>query len=1318
MKSLRQSTDNRILKSCKSSTSRSGMALVLVLAMLVLVTGLVMAVFQLVRTDSASSSAYERGTSTRMLADTAVNLVIGQIQEATQRPGEAWTSQPGVIRTFNTSGQPTRAYKLYSAPTLTVPGAFNPVDLADLPPDPSSWRTKPNEWVDLNQPIVTTQTDSDGNLLESFVFPIVDPRAYTPDTPEDSLVEGFSYDTDWASETTSSQSVAMPVRWLYLLQDGRLVPGEPTGSGDSVNIEGMTSANPAIARLAFWTDDESSKLNINTAADGTPWDTPVANTSPVGATYTTAGLSTRPDTWGRNFFEADFAHFQPSQGEYQRYPGHPATTSLSPVLYNSIAATLGISPATATFEEHRNILERIYSIAPRVTGGAASSQAGTKRGSGILTLQSGRLFASLDELLFSESVSGTTRDENPLDIDSDERKTLIEQSKFFLTAHSRAPEVTLSNKPRVVAWPVHVNDAPTHRSAFDRLIAFCGTVGSGADAKAYYFTRQNPLSPTDDWSVRNQQLFSYLQQLTSANIPGFGGNLQAKWTTSGVSDRDQILMQAYDYIRILNLQDRTVTQPYADYPALSAAERDAIRGMVVPTIVSAGPGAGSRGFGRFPTISELAFIFITRSGDSASTTTPKNLQLMLVPELFTPATGWSVMATNLQIKFTEIDIRINGQSVRNGADTSPKGSPVGVEFRPNGSLVSESNPVLMSAAHVPRSAAAPGSPGSQHGHSRLGGHMAPGIMMFQSTRSGNTLAHYKRDIPISEEFSHPNIISTQDGGRDTSMDRLFIEAGSKVSFTVETTAGGDPVVLQRFEYTFPAEVELQAPRTRNTSGPIAFGTRIGRAVGPNPGGLVEAGDGVRDTVFSLVPAGGSIDLKGDYRLIAASENIGDYFGVIEGAEGTRGSVTDSQSVHTLRSNYVQSPKGFRFGNLVQGVSQYPSSVQMPDVPPGIDGVTNHMGNPGDWDNGVGFQTDGAYINKADEGTSQSMQSEKHIPYIGFIDSIDVTENLESTLFSPNRQMPSAVMFGSLPTGVKRGLPWQTLLFRPALASLPGGTNHPGAKDQPVAGALPDHLLLDNFWMPVVEPYAISEPFSTAGKVNLNYQIAPFTYIQRDTGIRGILRPVRITAMDPTQAISTGGSFVERYKTGATINNPSAKGAEGISIRKEIDEDATLEFFQERFASGHPFISESEICEIPLVPKGIVSPGANLDAIKTALSTFWASHKLTGDNSLERPYSHIYPRVTTKSNTFTVHVRAQRLQVSQSALQTGQFDTSRGAVTGEFVGAFTIERFLDPNSDGLVKDDGSGGLIGAGENDANAFLGPYKFRILNTRQLSF
>ncbi|NBV25571.1 MAG: hypothetical protein EBS05_27140, partial [Proteobacteria bacterium] len=92
-------------------------------------------------------------------------------------------------------------------------------------------------------------------------------------------------------------------------------------------------------------------------------------------------------------------------------------------------------------------------------------------------------------------------------------------------------------------------------------------------------------------------------------------------------------------------------------------------------------------------------------------------------------------------------------------------------------------------------------------------------------------------------------------------------------------------------------------------------------------------------------------------------------------------------------------------------------------------------------------------------------------------------------------------FGSLPTGVIRNQPWQTLLFRPQ-------AGHPG-EGTPTSGppytSPPDHLLMDLFWMPVIEPYAISEPFSTAGKVNLNYEMAPFSYIRRATALHAVFK---------------------------------------------------------------------------------------------------------------------------------------------------------------------------------------------------------------------
>ena len=81
-----------------------------------------------------------------------------------------------------------------------------------------------------------------------------------------------------------------------------------------------------------------------------------------------------------------------------------------------------------------------------------------------------------------------------------------------------------------------------------------------------------------------------------------------------------------------------------------------------------------------------------------------------------------------------------------------------------------------------------------------------------------------------------------------------------------------------------------------------------------------------------------------------------------------------------------------------------------------------------------YHDDGPYINKPDEGNYSNAGG---IPY--FADTA-FSSSAGQTFFSPNRLMPSPVMFGSLPTGVIHNTPWQTLLFCPNPA---GGNNHPG-----------------------------------------------------------------------------------------------------------------------------------------------------------------------------------------------------------------------------------------------------------------------------------
>ena len=102
------------------TNSQQGVALVLVLVFLVLITGLIVAYFTSVTTELKSSKSYADEGSVRQLADSAVSAVIGQIREATSQSSTAWASQPGMIRLFDNTGKPSAYYKLYSSDNLIV----------------------------------------------------------------------------------------------------------------------------------------------------------------------------------------------------------------------------------------------------------------------------------------------------------------------------------------------------------------------------------------------------------------------------------------------------------------------------------------------------------------------------------------------------------------------------------------------------------------------------------------------------------------------------------------------------------------------------------------------------------------------------------------------------------------------------------------------------------------------------------------------------------------------------------------------------------------------------------------------------------------------------------------------------------------------------------------------------------------------------------------------------------------------------------------------------------------------------------------------
>lgn len=1183
--------------------------MVIVLAFLVLLAGFLVAFFTSVTTNTKASYVYAKGVQTDELAQSVISIAMSQIKDATTQPsGTTWISQAGLIRTFNSSGSPVNSYRLYSSSTMKLGGSVDPESEVGVV-ERKEWPTYPAHMVDLNRPA----RDARGDL----VYPILDPRA--AEAPQ---IQGFTFDVSnmGGQFVTSGSPLPMPVRWLYVLAKGDIVTGQEA-SKTSATFAQASKDNPVLGRIAFWTDDESCKININTAA-GDEWNPQTTAYGAAAGSYWDI-----PHTYSL-FDRQALANFQPAQGEYQRYPGHPATTYLSAVFPDLTSTQIG-------------------QITSRIQRGG--SLGGTVIPTTKLTGDADRLYASIDELVFDPN-----RGDQPID------EQRLEHGRFFLTAHSRAPEVNLYNKPRIAIWPIPRTDSLTTRSPYDRLIAFCSSI----KGQPYYFDRLNSKSPTDDYVGRNVSLYSYLQNLTSTAVPGFGGKFSDKYAAP---DRDQILTEILDYIRSTNLYDDTVT---TGAQFTSARTSDGLSGLpghgqVTPLRIGT-----TQGFGRFYTISEAALQFICTAdasflasnmptggnanktlGGVALTTNQRRMEAMLLLEFFSPSQGWTGLIPDMQVHIKGLDkLTINGNSLGFPADATMQmqlsgtstyhgrawGGSSGFRFQLNGrqsplrgAMPRDANwTALKSYPFISIPITVPVDPDPSKQTMAFASGSASDSLTVE-IYSGATAAQTPQNLVQTLKIKFPNgafPIPT------------LVTSGTPAQVATPPSTPASSVTTQEDWWTFSADGCIPTHLGRLWHANRAPGTN-GK---PEEGAVIRAEDVVR-SVFPI---------HGDYRLIAGRQSV-------PVTAFTKQRNYDSPTIHLAHSlneavgmGYLQGPD--TAGVLVPGVT-YDSSHN-PDITP-IDTLTLLDNNSkirllrGDWDTGVATVQDGAYINKPDEGNSYRGTANNQIPYF---DNNQAQAASGQTYFSPNRQMPSAVMFGSLPTGIYAdggvGRSWRTLLFRPDASSASQGA-HTGATSPK------DHLLLDLFWMPVVEPYAISEPFSTAGKINMNCQVAPFTYIKRTTGLRALLKSERVTAIPKADA--------SKYK-----------GGSAGTYRFDIDADETLKQFDQRFAAGknQPFKSASEICDLYLVPQG---------QSLTGMADFWTNtYALTGDNLRERPYASLYPRLTTKSNIFSVHFYVQTLrQVNRTTAASWQtWDEKKDVVTGEYRGTAIIERYIDFNDD--------------------------------------
>ena len=644
-------------------------------------TILVISFFASARTEFSSSSFYAKGVNTKLLSENVINLVEAQLREGARstdivtNASVAWASQPGMIRTYDNTGAPFKYFKLYSWDNMIGTGAFNPTAAADVPPTGATgWASMPNVYTDLNEPV-------------NGIYPVIDPGAQ-------GSVEGFSYTT----QTDTSNKLSMPVKWLYVLKNGAVTVATPTGTGTAVKVGGSSATNPVIGRVAFWSDDETCKVNINTASEGIFWDQPYGNSTNEMGIHDNNAVA-----------PFGFADSIPNGNEFARIPGHPATTSLSAIFgygTNPVLPDTSFDPADAsaniwplTPNVYASNFAPYYSLSPRYEAGGTQGES-VQNYPQYFTLPSYRLYDSIDELALDPNrtavMSPAAASPAPALYPSANgaipagRATLskltpaiIEQRRFFLSAHSRAPEETLFGTPRISLWPLQDStQALKVNTAKDNLLAFCSTINQSP----YYFQRAgyyqyqansgqqvlysptaipSALSATEDFPAaptttpqtgvpRNENLYAYLQALTGTNIPGFGGNFSAKYPGGKdgngnlVSDRDEILTEMFDYIRAgvntFNISPNVL--PHYTYTPWSANMADnpynnpQDTGETIPISI---PSNNTHGLGRTYNFDEISLVFFAQSMD-LNNGYPKVGNTAAIPA--TPAGGIDPYNTN------------------------------------------------------------------------------------------------------------------------------------------------------------------------------------------------------------------------------------------------------------------------------------------------------------------------------------------------------------------------------------------------------------------------------------------------------------------------------------------------------------------------------------------------------------------------------------------------------------------------------------------------------------------------------------------------
>lgn len=205
----------------RQRAAREGMALIMTIIILSMITIMVLGLATLVSNEVVSSGAHMDRARAQSYSQMGVNMVTGVLRENTTDAGRVWATYPGAL--ILPAGDASGGDRIRLSRMLPLhSGVPSGAGMAMDPKDP------------LAPANLNIQTFNDQNP----------PTHLITDQPTD-------------PDNLASPVATMPLRWVYVRQDGTLDDSEKPSLTDQ--------KNPITGRFAWWTDDESTKINVNTA---------------------------------------------------------------------------------------------------------------------------------------------------------------------------------------------------------------------------------------------------------------------------------------------------------------------------------------------------------------------------------------------------------------------------------------------------------------------------------------------------------------------------------------------------------------------------------------------------------------------------------------------------------------------------------------------------------------------------------------------------------------------------------------------------------------------------------------------------------------------------------------------------------------------------------------------------------------------------------------------------------------------------------------------------------------------------------------------